>query len=324
MKKKLVVLFCIASLMLIAGKSFSQAAVSHSAQQDIEVSVPGKGGPTLIKQGETRELSFVPISGSVNFLVRYKVGRKYEARPIQLTVVDGAVNIPEPPGANREEKKTQQQVVVKDVPRTPNKTSGGGPGEGKISSTRNITAPVPSFTVKATNKTSKGELFFIGKAFNGIALKEGDSVISSQDDIKPGLVEFTVLYRVLYSSGGEAGGQVLTFAQQALVYIVTEEKNEITITDNDFFNLEAIGKNAKFRFKNVGHETLYSAFGGKKFEPLEHNRVSKKINFSNAMSMTWYAFDDHNTQRVVIYQVLPGRKPLINIRFLDTIYNVVR
>jgi hypothetical protein len=311
----------------VAGKnSFSQAAVSHSFQQDIEVSVPGKGGPTLIKQGETKALSYVPTSGSVNFVVKYKNGRKTETRNVQVTVTNGAVNIPEAPGASREAEKTDSSTTSAPPRRSdssPGPSQDFNPGVGQVNIVKNLTSNIASFNLRLHNDAKgKGDLLFIGNVFTGLAAQAGDTIVS-RELVRPGLVELTVIYKMSYTSFGGVG-QSFTLAQQALVYMVTDSSQVITISDNDFFDFASLAADIPIRFKNVGGVTLYPKTSDKKLRALRPGKNSRTTKFQLARSTMWYYYDANNVQRLAVWELVPGDKPVIQIRAMDHVYGTGR
>lgn len=323
MKKFVFIL--VASLMFIAGKSgFAQAEVSHSFQQDIEVSVPGKGGPTLIKQGEKKVLSYVPNNGSVNFVVKYKNGKKYQTRNIQLIVSGGKVYIPEADGASREEAKTSSISSSDKASRSGSQNQNYNPGIGQVNIIRGLTSDIPSFRLKLHNNAKdKGDVLFVGDVFTGLAAQAGDTIVSEQF-VRPGLIELTVIYKMPYASQGTITGQSFTLAQQALVYMVTDKDQIITISDNDFFDFASLAEDIPIRFKNVGDITLYPKTSSKRLKPLRAGRTSSTIKFESARSTMWYYYDADNVQRLAVWELVPGDKPVIRIRAIDNIYGTGR
>lgn len=324
--KKFSILFVIAGLIFIVGKnSFSQAEISHKFQQDIEVSVPGKGGPTLIKQGETKVLSYVPSNGSVNFVVRYKTQKgKYDTRPIQITASNGSVHLPEAPDALREAKTAPSPTVPRSSDPRPAPSQDFNPGVGQVNIIKNLTSDIPSFRLKLHNNAGdKGDLLFIGNIFTGLAAKAGDTIVS-REFVRPGLVEFTALYKMTYASSGEITGQSFTLAQQALVYMVTDSSQVITISSNDFFDFASLAEDIPIRFENVGEITLYPKTSDRRLRPVRPGRASKTVKFEVARSAMWYYYDVNNVQRLAVWEIVPGGKPVIRIRAMEHVYGTGR
>lgn len=327
--KKLFFLFLLGlSVSLASNNVFAQAEISHGFKQDIEVSVPGKGGPVLIKQGEKKMLTFVPSSGSVNFIIKYKSGKRYVDRAIQQTVYGGTVYVAAAADANIE---SSTSVTTKTRVTTEQRTSQSDQGEnyspevGQVNYISNLTADIPSFQLKIKNEAKGvGELLFIGSVFTGVAAPPNGDTIVSRERVRPGLIEMTVIYKMTIMSNNPTEGQQFTLAQQALAFFVTDSEQVITITDNDFFNFSSLAADLPIRFKNVGSVTLYPKSGNKKLKPLRQNRVSKPVTFESAQSTMWYYYDAHNVQRLAVWEIVPGDKPLIRIRRMDKLYGTAR
>ena len=323
--KKLFFLFLLGlSIVLASNNLFAQAEVSHGFKQDIEVST-NKGGPVLIKQGEKKNLDFVPISGAVNFVVKYKSGRRYVDGSIQRSIYDGKVFIPASADANVEQPSTTTNVSSVTKIQAQSSDDDYSPEVGEVNYINNLTADIPSFHLRLKNQAkSIGEILFIGTVFTGVAAPPTGDTIISREKVRPGLTEMTVIYKMAIMSDGPTSGQQFTLAQQALAFFVTDPEQVITISDNDFFNFSSLAADLPIRFKNVDNVTLYPKSGNKKLKPLRKGRVSKSINFESAQSTMWYYYDAHNVQRLAVWEIVPGDKPLIRIRRMDKLYGTAR
>lgn len=326
--KKLFFLFLLGlSIVLASSTVFAQAEVSHGFKQDIKVST-NKGGPVLIKQGDKKILAFVPSSGTVNFIVKYKVGRRYVDGSIQRNIYDGKVFIPASSDANVEQPSTSNATTnVSSVTKMQSQSSDDdySPEVGQVNYINNLTADIPSFHLRLKNEAkSIGEILFIGSVFTGVAAPPTGDTIISREKVRPGLTEMTVIYKMAIMSDGPTSGQQFTLAQQALAFFVTDPEQVITINDNDFFNFSSLAADLPIRFKNVGSVTLYPKSGNKKLKPLRKGRISKSINFESAQSTMWYYYDAHNVQRLAVWEIVPGDKPLIRIRRMDKLYGTAR
>lgn len=308
------------SLIFVNNEVLAQAAVDHLFQQDIEVSVLDRGGPTLIKKGETRVLSYVPMNGAVNFSVRYETSRRYETQEIQVIVHNGAVTIPEAPGALR--KSDPVAAAESRVTPESRQTDGAQPEIGRVNVVRSLTADIPSFPLKLhNNATNKGDVLFIGGIFTGSSAQVGDTIVS-REMVQPGLVEITVLYRLRSYRSQEINGQDFVLAQQAIVYMITADPSQvITITNEDFFDFAILAEDLPVRFRNTGSTTLYPKTGDRRLKPLRPGRSSKATKFGSARSTMWYYYDN-GIQRLAIWELVPGDRPTINIRAMDNIYGI--
>lgn len=329
MRNKVIFFLASLSLFLLASISVSaQAEFSHGFRQDIEVSVAGKGGPTLVKQGEALQINYLPKNGSVNFSVRYKSGRKYEERAVQLSVVNEKVFMPEAPGAT--EEASSKQVSSPSVPsavndRRQDQSDAYNPEVGQVNIIKNLTSDIPSFNLQLKNEAkSIGEILFIGNVFTGVAAKPDGNIITSREKVRPGLIEMAVIYKMTYTSASNISGQQFTLAQQALGYFVTDPEEVITITDNDFFDFATLASDLPIRFKNVGAPTLYPKSPNKKLKPLRKWRMSKTIKFEDARSTMWYYYDVNNVQRLAVWEIVPGDKPIIRIKAMEQLYGTAR
>lgn len=330
--KKLFFIFLLGlSVSLASNTVFAQAEISHGFKQDIKVST-NKGGPVLIKQGEKKIIVFVPSSGTVNFTVEYKVGRRYVEGAIQRNIYDGKGFIPGAADANVE-TTTSSASSSADIPsvtkmQAPNPRQlpddNFAPEVGKVNQIRNVTASIQSFNLKVKNEAKgKGDLIFMGNVFTGVAIPPTGDTITSREKVRPGLVELTALYKMPYAPGGAVSGQQFALAQQAFAFMVTDSNQVITITDNDFFDFSELTGNIKVRFKNVEKPVMLPKSGNKKLRPLRRGRISKAIPLDDVFSTMWYYTDENNVDHIAVFRIThPDRNNLlIYVGASDAIFN---
>lgn len=320
------------SVMLASNNIFSQAEVSHGASQPLEISVSGRGGPVVVNPGEKKLISFFPKSGTVSTQVRFLNKRnRYETLSVPIHVYDGKAFIPSPPDiSNRviESKKSESSSVgTTTTTQTTDSGDGYSPAVGKVNQIKNITSDIPAFNIKLKNEAkSMGDLIFVGSVFTGVAISPTGEIITSKEKVRPGLIEFTVLYRMPYGPTGSVKGQQFALAQQALAFIVTDPEEVLVIKDEYFFNFADLAPNTKVRFKNVGSTTMYAKSAVKKLQrPLRRGRTTAPISLEDAYSTMWYYKDKDNVDRLCVYQSMgPGRGNQFYIRIVDSdyLYNV--
>jgi len=322
------------SLLLAVVYSQAQTEVSHAFKQEIEVSTDN-GGPIKIMSGESATVAFIG-NGTENFRISYLRNGKKVTRAIQLVVKDNRLVIPAANDADvvvvaaesngdRKLKATTQQITHNT---TPNTTPNTGPSN--INYIASVKARIPVFQLKLVNMSSK-DLLFIGDVFTGVAIaaptmKDGALVpsdtIISMESVRPGLTEINVIYKKIVT--GEANGQQFILAQQALAFVVIDSSQVITINDNDFFDFSSLVGNTPIRFKNVGTATLYPKSSNKKLKPLRKGRVSKVVDYNTAQNTTWYYYSQNNVQKMGVWELAPGERPIINISAMEKLYNVIK
>lgn len=306
----------IAPIILLA-----QATVSHGFKQDIEISADGKGGPTLIKQGETKIISYLPKSGNVSIRVRYKEGRRFVEKIANVNVSNGKLFLPEAPNAAVVQASvTQQTNKVQTQKPDQNSTTGDyNPKVGEVNIIKKLNTTIDSFPIKVVNKSGKGDLIFVGSVFTGAAIGERDTLTSTQN-VRPGFLELNVIYKEAVYESDDAIGQSFIIAQQSLIFMVTDPNQIIEIDGSQFFDFSDLAPNMKVRFKNVGSITLFSRPVSR---PLRSGRMSKSYKYEDAHKITWHFSDKDNLQRVTVWNYVPDSR-LIKIRAIDDIFGVGR
>jgi len=301
--KKNVLFLIIIVLNLISKLAFSQAEISHPFQQDIEISVPGKGGPTLIKQGETKVLPYVTTNGKEKIVVRYRTSRNsYVSRPIIISIVGGKAELPLADDAFVEKKpKTDQPRAASEIITQPSQHSSGSPRVGDVNIITGLETKVDEFQITVVNNTTKGDLIFIGDVFTGAAFSQGDTLVS-KTTVRPGLIEFNVLYQDHFFMDKGVIGRPIILLQQSIVAMVTRSQNIITIEDSHFFNVYELAPDLKVIFENVGPTTLMSNPPGKR--PLRPGRKSQVYSFEEATKLSW-SFTEKGVLRTVILSITP-------------------
>lgn len=325
MKKLFLFIFLFSLSFWFADDIFAQAEVSHGANQTLEISISGRGGPTMIGPGEKKLIAFFPTSGTVSVSVRYLNDRnRYENRTVNVGIYEGKVFLPSPPNISskviRPEKPTPETVLS---------TAGSEnyePSVGKVNQIRSITTNIESFQIKIKNEArSMGPLIFIGEVFTGVAAPPSGDTLVSREKVNPGLIELTVLYKIPYGKD-KVIGQQFSLAQQALAFIVTSPDEVLIIKDEDFFSFADLAPNTKVRFKNIGSTTMYAKSANKKLQrPLRKGRMTPPISIEEAYSTMWYYKDKNNVDRLCTYQSLvPGKGNQFWIRIIDSnaLYNI--
>jgi len=299
----------------------AQATVSHGFRQDIEISVDGKGGSTLIKQGESKSIPYLPKSGNVSLRVRYKEGRRFVEKIANVKVSNGQLFLPEAPNAAVVQASATQQSN-KAQTQKPDQNSATGdynPKVGKVNIIQGIDTKLESFPIKIVNNSGKGDLIFIGSVFTGAAIGEGDTLVSQQN-VFPGLLELNVLYKKPSYDDNDDLGQSFILAQQALLFFVTDQEQVIEIDGSQFFDFSQLAPNLKVRFENEGNRTLFSRPVSR---PLEPGRRSKVYKYAEAEKITWHFNDANNLRRVTVWNYVPESR-IIRIQSFDDIFGVSR
>ena len=299
----------------------AQATVSHGFRQDIEISVDGKGGPTLIKQGESKIIPYLPKSGNVSIRIRYKEGRRFvEKIANNVKVSNGQLFLPEAPKAAVVQASATKQTN-KAQTQKPNQNSADqgdySPKVGEVNIIKKLSTAIEKFPVQVINKSKKGDLMFVGSAFTGAVVGENDTLISIED-VSPGILELNVIYKeIIYGADGAA--QSFFLAQQSLIFMVTDPNQIIEIDNSQFFDFASLLPNMKVRFKNVGDDiTLFSMPVSK---PLRPGRMSKAYKYEDACKVTWHFNDENNLRRMTVWNYVPDSR-IIRIKSFDDIFGV--
>ena len=303
----------------------AQTTVSHGFRQDIEISVDGKGGPTLIKQGESKIIPYLPKSGNVSIRVRYKEGRRFVEKIANVNVSNGQLFLPEAPNAAVVKNSTSAPVAQKQIQKPDNQKNSQQKGDdynpkvGEVNIIQDIDTKLESFPIKIVNNSGKGDLIFIGSVFTGAAIGEGDTLVSQQN-VFPGLLELNVLYKKPSYDDNNDLGQSFILAQQALLFFVTDQEQVIEIDGSQFFDFSQLAPNLKVRFENEGKRTLFSRPVSR---PLEPGRRSKVYKYVEAEKITWHFNDANNLRRITVWNYVPDSR-IIRIQSFDDIFGVSR
>ena len=320
------IILIIATIFVAPTLLLAQATVSHGFRQDIEISVDGKGGPTLIKQGESKIIPYLPKSGNVSIRIRYKEGRRFvEKIANNVKMSNGQLFLPEAPNAAVVKNSTSAPVAQKQIQKPDNQKNSQQKGDdynpkvGKVNIIQGIGTKLESFPIKIVNNSGKGDLIFIGSVFTGAAIGESDTLIST-NEVHPGLLELNVLYKKTAYDNVGADGQAFILAQQSLIFFVTDRDQIIEIDGSQFFDFSSLAPNLKVRFENVGKRTLFSRPASR---PLKPGRRSKIYKYTEAEKITWHFSDADNLRRVTVWNYIPESQ-IIKVREIENIFGVAR
>lgn len=200
------------------------------------------------------------------------------------------------------------------------------PGTGTVNFITNVKSEIGNFKFTIENHTDKN-LIFIGSIFNGVALKPLDEAESIQS-VQPGLIELTVLYKISSSGNDDSlvsSGQATAFNQQALSYMIVDGAQTIQIMDQDLVDPTSM-TNQKVKFRNVSNVSLYPKSNNRKLRKgLRPGQTSGTIQLSELTELAWY-YNDIRTgmERIVIFQIVFDRTPIIEIRPMQNVYGTAR
>ena len=220
--------------LLCAFSAWSQVTVTNGYPIDIELST-SSGGPVILRQNESKNISFVENGKENNFRIRSKSGNSYKVEKITLKVTDNKITLKPgmEPATNPDDNNRKNSIRT------------------EAKSDQNASSSLDNLKTGAKQRISlengsKHRFVIVGPSKDpmvGIAIKPGQT--SGVIESTTGLKQLTAL--VDLDEEGQSTGK--NFGQAVIKLIVVQDQDKIVVKEE---NITAITSGSiTVRFKSL-------------------------------------------------------------------------